>query len=616
MTTGETLRIEADAGGTTPAPDDDLIVKLLGPLELASDDDAGRIMPRTGSVLAALALQANQPVSTEHLGAWLWTEDQYPRNPAGAIQTYVSRLRQTLHTGAHTGADVVTLPNAYLLRIDPEAVDALRFERLVQRTTAEADSEPLLHDALALWRGPALCDIPRTDLVAAQCSRLTELHVQVMETHYDLRIRRGENAQLVNELRKLTAEHPFRERLFGHLMTCLAAVGLRAEALETYQEVYRRFRDELGVQPGAELRALHHRLLTSDLTTDSTTDRTTDRAGPPARAAVTTTPRIPRQSGETPGTGGRGLLDTVAAQLESATGAPRALVLTGPPGVGTTTLAIQYARTARTRYPRGVFFVDTEVYAQADDIGSRERWGADSLVILDGVTSVHQARQWLVHCAGHVLLTSSRRLHGLPDAATVRVPTPSARRASAILGGLLGVAAGSPAERLLPEIARFCDCNPLALQTVAANLKNSTYSGLSAAVDALSVPPSERVLELSCGELDILASYERAIRACSPHQRMVLLRLADQGREQILERDIRAVSGSVPPAALRLAVRGLVDANLLSVTRPTSGDRAGDKAGDRAGDKAGDKAGDGVCFRLSPLCAGSVEVLEHTRMAA
>jgi DNA-binding SARP family transcriptional activator len=586
MTTGELVRIEKGTGRTAPAPADDLIVKLLGPLELASDDDAGRIMPRTGSLLAALALQANQPVSTEHLSAWLWTEDQYPRSPAGAIQTYVSRLRQTLHTGV----DVVTLPNAYLLRIDPEAVDALRFERLVQRTTAEADSEPLLHDALALWRGPALCDIPRTDLVAAQCSRLTELHLQVLETHYDLRIRRGENVQLANELRKLTAEHPFRERLFGHLMTCLAAVGLRAEALETYQEVYRRFRDELGVQPGAELRALHHRLLTTDDAVPAPTARET------VTARTGSAPQIPRQSGETPETRGRGLLDTVAAQLESATGAPRALVLTGPPGVGTTTLAIQYARMTRARYPSGVFFVDTAVCAPADDIGSRERWGADSLVILDGVTSVHQARQWLVHCAGHVLLTSSRRLHGLPDAATVRVPTPSVRRASAILGGLLGVAAGSPAERLLPEIARLCDCSPLALQTVAANLKNSTYSGLSAAVDALSVPPSDRVLELSCGELDILASYERAIRACSAHQRTVLLHLADQGREQTLERDIRAVSGSVPPAALRLAVRGLVDANLLAVTRPASGD--------------------GICFRLSPLCAGSVEVLEHPRVAA
>jgi DNA-binding SARP family transcriptional activator len=584
MTTGELVRIETAAGGTAPAPADDLIVKLLGPLELASDDDAGRIMPRTGSVLAALALQANQPVSTEHLSAWLWTEDQYPRNPAGAIQTYVSRLRQTLHTGV----DVVTLPNAYLLRIDPGAVDALRFERLVQRTTAEADSEPLLHDALALWRGPALCDIPRTDLVAAQCSRLTELHLQVLETHYDLRIRRGENAQLVNELRKLTAEHPFRERLSGYLMTCLAAVGLRAEALETYQEVYRRFRDELGVQPGAELRALHHRLLSTDLTIDE--------AVPAVTARERVTVRETAAARETTGTGGGGLLDTVAAHLEPATGAARALVLTGPPGVGTTTLAIQYARTARARYPDGVYFVDTEVSDPSGDAGSRERWGADSLVILDGVTSVHQARQWLVHCAGHVLLTSSRRLHGLPDAATVRVPTPSVRRASAILGGLLGVTAGSPAERLLPEIARFCDCNPLALQTVAANLKNSTYPGLSAAVDALSVPPSERVLELSCGELDILTSYERAIRACPPHQRTVLLRLADQGREQILERDIRAASGAVAPSALRLAVRGLVDANLLSVTRPASGE--------------------GVCFRLSPLCAGSVEVLEHTRMAA
>jgi YVTN family beta-propeller protein len=244
--------------------------RILGPLEI---EDDGRVLPLGGSkqraLLALLLLHANEVVARDRLIDELWG-DGAPETAATAVQGYVSALRKTL------GAErILTRAPGYLLRVDPEAVDLGRFERLVGEGRAAlaagdpAKASETLSEALALWRGPALADLNSTPFAYAEGLRLREFRLVAVEHRIDAALALGRHTDVVAELEALVAQHPLREKLRGQLMLALYRCGRQSEALQLYQEARRLLVGELGLEPGAPLRTLEQAMLNQDPALDA-----------------------------------------------------------------------------------------------------------------------------------------------------------------------------------------------------------------------------------------------------------------------------------------------------------------------------------------------------------
>jgi DNA-binding SARP family transcriptional activator len=240
-------------------------VLLLGRFELR--DGGGVVaLPRQKHrvLVASLALRPREVVSSDTLVEELWGGDP-PKTARQALQNYVSLLRKQL--GAET---IETQASGYALNVDPEQVDALRFERLVQeaRGTGEADERArLLRAALELWRAPALADLLYEPFAAAAARWLEELRFVAAEELVDAELELGRHTTLVSELEVLINENPFRERLRGQLMLALYRAGRQADALRAYRDA-RDALAELGLDPGVQLRSLEQAILNQDPTLD------------------------------------------------------------------------------------------------------------------------------------------------------------------------------------------------------------------------------------------------------------------------------------------------------------------------------------------------------------
>ena len=239
--------------------------RLLGPLEVAEHD---RLLPLGGakqrSLLALLLLEANRVVATERLIDELWGESP-PATVAKSIQVYVSRLRRQLGDGR-----IVTRAPGYLLNVDPSELDLGRFERLVAeaRGADPRDAEHKLRAALALWRGPPLADLAYEPFAQAPIARLQELRLAALEQRIEAQLAAGGHAELVGELEALVAEQPLRERVRGQLMLSLYRCGRQAEALDAYQAARTALVEQLGLEPGRQLRELHQAILAQDAALD------------------------------------------------------------------------------------------------------------------------------------------------------------------------------------------------------------------------------------------------------------------------------------------------------------------------------------------------------------
>lgn len=235
--------------------------RILGPLEVVEQGSAlplGGVRLRT--LLALLLTRANEVVSADRLIDALW-DGRPPRTAANALQYHVSQLRKTL--APHEA--IATQEPGYVIRVGPDELDLLRFEVLVQ----EAQGAPpelaaeRLRDALGLWRGPPLTDLPHESF-AVEILRLEELRLAALEQRLDADLALRRFSELVGEVQVLVREHPLRERLRAALMQALYGSGRQAEALEVYRETRRLFVDELGIEPSASLRELEQAILRQD----------------------------------------------------------------------------------------------------------------------------------------------------------------------------------------------------------------------------------------------------------------------------------------------------------------------------------------------------------------
>ncbi len=237
--------------------------RVLGPLEVR---DGERSLPLAGAkqraLLALLLVNANRVVSRDRMIDELWGE-RPPETAVQSLQVYVSRLRKLLPPER-----LLTRPPGYLLEVEPEELDVQRFERLLAEGRAAAGdpehASRLLHEALALWRGPPLAEFAFDGFAQAEIGRLEDLRLAAVEERVEADLALARPAELIGELEALVAEHPHRERLRGQLMLALYRSGRQAEALAAYQAARRALVDELGIEPSAGLQRLEKQILTQD----------------------------------------------------------------------------------------------------------------------------------------------------------------------------------------------------------------------------------------------------------------------------------------------------------------------------------------------------------------
>ena len=248
-------------------------LRLLGPFTVTvSAEDVERpvsVGPRQQRlVLAVLAWEVNRLVPVERLIEWVWP-DEPPRRATQAIRVYVSNLRAAL-TEAGLGPDelaLVTQGPGYLLKVDPERIDAHRFQRLLGAARTEPDDAAkvaLLDEALALWRGPALVDTASGDVAERLNTRLTQAHGLAIEDRFDALLRLGQSTELLGELAGAVDEQPSRERLVGQWVLALYRSGQKDRALAEFRRTKAFLAGELGIDPGLALRELELAILRDD----------------------------------------------------------------------------------------------------------------------------------------------------------------------------------------------------------------------------------------------------------------------------------------------------------------------------------------------------------------
>ncbi|MFI5960495.1 BTAD domain-containing putative transcriptional regulator [Cryptosporangium sp. NPDC051539] len=461
-------------------------VGFLGPLELSV---GGRAVPVGGeqlrSLLVRLASAGGRPVSAAALLEDLWGAG----GRLNTLQSLVSRLR-----GALGSADAVTsVAGGYRLAVEPDSVDALRFERLVReaRELPPAARAPALHAALQLWRGPALADVRGLSFGVREAERLERARLAALEDRIEAELDMGAGADLVVELESLAAGHPIRERVHAQLILALAASGRRGDALAAYERIRGRLAEAYGCDPGPHLRAAYLAAL---------------RTEPPQRRSASGN----LSASLTSFVGRDDDVVRVVGRLESA----RMVTIVGAGGVGKTRLANEAGR--RLTPTGGIWFVPLasrgahDVTQAVYDVvrvraGSSTRGSVaerlvevlsadDPVVILDNCEHVADAAAGLATrllgcCPRLRILATSRealRVDGehVHPVLPLRFPGPDAsadeiRAAAAVRLFADRAYAVDPdaafddaALRTVAEICRRLDGLPLAIELAAARLRS------------------------------------------------------------------------------------------------------------------------------------------------
>ena len=337
---------------------------VLGPI--AAWTDEGRQVPISGAkvraLLADLVVHVGEPVTADRLVDDLWGEAPDSTNPAGMLSSKVSQLRRALES-AEPGARalVVSPPPGYTLAVDPAAVDAVEFARLVAEGSACPDparAAELLTHALGLWRGPAYGEVADRDFARAVAATLDEQRLTAQEALARARLALGDHARLADELTHLVDAHPWREDLRLSHVRALYRAGRQPDALASFDAYRRQLAEELGIDPSPEALALQHAVLVQDPALDAPAPGTGVGGGAADRG--TTDERSPHR----PRSNLPALRDELVGRADDVDdlgrglGAGRLVTLVGPGGVGKTTLAVAAAHRVAADLPDGAWFVD------------------------------------------------------------------------------------------------------------------------------------------------------------------------------------------------------------------------------------------------------------------
>ncbi|MCP2341843.1 AfsR/SARP family transcriptional regulator [Actinomadura rupiterrae] len=582
---------------------------LLGPPAVRRGDvRLGTGSPQQGALLAALLLRGGRPAGIDDLVAALW-DGPPPARAVGMIRTYVSRLRLVLEDDRARPALLVSVGPGYALRVPPEDVDSVEFERLVRdaRDAAEASDHArarrLLLDADTLWGGEPLAGLPGPS-AAAHRERLCLLRLDALEARFAADLALGHHAQAAVELAALTAAHPLRERLHELRMLALYRSGRRAEALEAYTTARRSLAAELDARPGQPLQDLHQRILRA------TPDEPEET--PHAVSVSETTLRREEVSPDVPMYAlPRAVPDFVGRARELAClrttltepdrggrrgRAPVIVTLAGGAGVGKTALALQVAHDVAESFPDGVLYADLggggedavdpyRVLAgflrrlgvpdahQPDDPASAAALFRSCLadrkvlVVLDNAGDTTRLRPLLPGGAGCAVLIAGRaRPAALPVDRHLDLGTLDRGDALALFAGIAGTARTAAERSAAEELLRLCDRLPLAVRIVASRLAehpNWTVESLLARI----ADGRRRLAELRLGGTAVESTFRVAYDRLDAGQARAFRLLALSDAPVISAGTAAALLGTDEEEAEELA-DSLVELGMLASPAP------------------------------------------------
>ncbi|WP_214326769.1 AfsR/SARP family transcriptional regulator [Nonomuraea sediminis] len=515
-----------------------IAIRFLGPtvgIIEGSPVDLGP--PRQQATLAVLASHVGRAVSKAQLIDALWGEAP-PASAEQSVYTYVAGLRRALEPrrGPRERPQIVTsTAGGYLLRLRPEQIDVWMLAHLLEK--ASQLKEPgnqlqrlaLLNEALDLWRGPSLCGVPGP-WAERERMRLEELRFEAVETRADLLIALRRHEEAIESLQELTARSPLRERPRELLMLALFHSDRQAEALAIYEEGRRVLADELGVSPGEGLRRSHEIVL---------------RGPTPSPSRE---PSIPRQLP-------RELLGFVGRAAETAklkgllvpwdrSPAHPLVVISGPPGIGKSTLAVQVAHLVRDSFPDGQLHLDLRGAtpnvprlgpldvlgrllralgvpgaAVPDDVDEAAAvWrgcidGKRLLVLLDDAAELAQIRPVLSVPSGSAILVTSREsMRAADDCYQIHLSCLTAAEASTVLAKLVGAERIASDPQGTRRLVEYCDGLPLAIKIVGARLADQPDWGITAFAERFR-DERQRLHELEAGDITVRSSFMASLDA-------------------------------------------------------------------------------------------------------
>ena len=349
---------------------------ILGELQVVQDGvplELGSLRQR--ALLARLLVRSGQPLTSDRLIEDLWPDDA-PTNARHTLHVYISRVRATLgDERRRLSSDT----SGYRLHLEPGELDAARFERLAADGRASlsagdaTSARERLEAALGLWRGPALVEFADEPFATAEATRLDQLRLVAQGDRIRADLQLGRHALLVEELRSLTLQQPFREAFWEHYMLALYRAGRQTEALQVFGEARMHLSDELGIEPGPALKRMEQRILRQDPGLDLPASTGHAAAGVPTR------PRSNLPLQRTTFIGRQRDL-AIAGELLAAS---RLLTLTGAPGSGKTRMALQLASQRERAYPDGVVLVSLAAVSDPSRIEPMVRAAFDELDTAD-----------------------------------------------------------------------------------------------------------------------------------------------------------------------------------------------------------------------------------------
>lgn len=602
--------------------EDGLRFAVLGPVQAWRDGtelDLGTPLQR--SILAMLLLRESRAVTPAEMIDAVWGEDAPPR-ALGALRTYVSRLRAVLEPGRSPRTRpelLISVGRGYALRLNGAVLDLTLFDRGLQegetarRAGDRAAAAESLRASLALCTGEPLAGAVGP-YAEHQRDRLVERRMSVLETLMDLDLELGRHADVVSELIALTADHPLRERLRAQLMLAYYRCGRQADALATFADTRAALIEELGIEPGPDLTALHQRILTGDPGLAPAPLPAADpvRLAPadppePARQPETAepgagAPELPRPA-QLPAavndfTGRRQIIARLCTLLSTQSGADGVPVaaISGIGGVGKTTLAVHVAHTLHDLFPDGQLYADLRGYGEepvapesvlaaflralglpADIIpdGLAERSALfrslltdrRMLVLLDNARDAAQVSHLLPGSTGCAAIVTSRgKLADLAAARLVDLDVMEPDEALTLFGTVAGAERVAAERAAAMDVVAACGFLPLAVRIVAARLAARASWTVASLVPRLA-DERRRLDEMRVGNLAVEATFALGYGQLSPAQARAFRLLSLPGGPDISAGAASALL-ALHPTDTEDILESLVDASLLEAPAP------------------------------------------------